>query len=120
MRKLDANMHHRQSCTTMLVYGIRCKPEQLVNLPSEASADYHVEHNLLVFPSYTRPLTLNSNGHLTKQFWDEFNAIIHGRTWVVDREHPYITEEEFAILRAIKEISPLTTTDWFYLPESNN
>jgi hypothetical protein len=100
----------------MLVYGIRCTPSELLNLPAEVTADYHVEHKLLVFPSYTRPTILSANGRITQKFIDELQAIIRGKAWTIEREHPYITEEEHQVVLALKEANPLITTDWFYIP----
>lgn len=100
----------------MLVYGIRCTPSELLSLPREVTADYHVDHNLLVFPSYTRPLVLSANGHITDKFCDELRAIIRGKAWQVEREHPYITEEEHHVVLTLQDSNPLITTDWFYIP----
>ena len=100
----------------MLVYGIRCDVSELLNLPRNVTAEYHVEHNLLVFPRYTRPLVLSANGHITDKFCDELRAVLRGKAWMVEREHPYITEEEHNVVLSLKETNPLTTTDWFYIP----
>ena len=100
----------------MLVYGIRCDASELLNLPTNITAEYHVEHKLLVFPTYTRPLILSANGHITDKFCDELRAVLRGKAWMVEREHPYITEEEHAAVLSLKESNPLTTTDWFYIP----
>jgi len=100
----------------MLVYGIRCSASELLSLPKEVTADYHVDHGILVFSSYTRPFVLSANGHVDDKFCDELRAVIRGRAWIVEREHPYITEEENTVLCALKDANPLITTDWFYLP----
>ena len=100
----------------MLVYGIRCTPSELLSLPKEVTADYYVEHNVLVFPPYTRPFVLSANGHVSDKFCDELRAVIRGKAWMVEREHPYITQEEDTVVRALKEANPLITTDWFFLP----
>jgi len=100
----------------MLVYGIRCAASELLNLPAEVTADYHVEHKLLVFPSYTKPTVLSANGLITQKFIDELQAVVRGKAWMVEREHPYITEEEHQVVLALKEANPLITTDWFYMP----
>jgi hypothetical protein len=100
----------------MLVYGIRCDPSELLSLPKEVTADYYVEHKLLVFPSYTRPTVLNANGSITQKFMDELKAVVRGRAWVMEREHPYITEEEYAVVTALRASNPLITTEWFYMP----
>ena len=103
----------------MLVYGIRCSASELLSLPSEVPAtEYHVEHGILVFPSYTKPTVISTNGSSTfsEQFIEELRAIVRGRAWVFQREHPYITEGENAVVRALKDANPLITTDWFYIP----
>ena len=100
----------------MLVYGIRCTATELLNLPAEVTADYHVEHNLLVFPAYTKPTVLSANGRITDKFCDELRAVIRGKAWIVEREHPYITEGEHQVVLALREANPLIVTDWFYMP----
>ena len=100
----------------MLVYGIRCDASELLNLPAEVTADYHVEHKLLVFPAYTKPTVLSANGQITQKFIDELQAVVRGKAWIVEREHPYITEEEHQVVLALKEANTLITTDWFYMP----
>jgi len=102
----------------MLVYGVRCTPSELLNLPAEVTAEYHVEHKILVFPSYTRPTVLSANGRITEKFLEELQAVIRGRAVAVEREHPYITEDEHQVVLALKEANPLITTDWFYMPPS--
>ena len=107
----------------MLVYGIRCSASELLSLPSKVPAiEYYVEHGILVFPSYTKPTVISTNGSsfasASEQFIEELRAIVRGRAWVFQREHPYITEDEDTIVRALKEVNPLITTDWFYIPPS--
>ena len=117
--KLDPTKSHRQSCTTMLVYGLRCSASELLSLPKEIPPiEYHVEHGILVFPSYTKPTVISTNGSATfsDQFIEELKAIARGRAWVFQREHPYITEDEDAIVSALKNANPLITTEWFYIP----
>ena len=100
----------------MLVYGLRCDPKELLGLPKKVTADYHVEHRLLVFPRYTRPFVLSANGHIDENFCNELRAILRGQAWMVQREHPFITEDEHEVILALKESNPQIITDWFYLP----
>lgn len=102
----------------MFVYGIRCSPSDLLGLPAGAVADYYMPYSLLVFPSYTCPGAVRSYGHLTFEFWKKVGKMIGNTVHVVDREHPWITAEEDAVVRALREQYPTTQTEWYYVPHS--
>ena len=112
LTNLTAKRYHRQTIN-MLVYGIRCTPS---DIPEEVLQHYNTEHNLLVFPAYTRPTLISTTGPITERFVYELKATFRNTISTFEREHPYITEEEADILRTIKESNPLATTDWFYMP----
>jgi hypothetical protein len=98
----------------MFVYGIRCAPADLKELPSDAIADYYLDYGLLVFPTYTRPSCVR--GALTPEFWDRVRRIASNRVHSVEFEHPYITDEENDVVRALKYLYPLSGPDWYYVP----
>jgi hypothetical protein len=103
----------------MFVYGIRCSPSDLLGLPSGAVADYYMDYSLLVFPAYTRPGLLQSSGYLTPDFWNRVRKMISGNVHVVDREHPWISPEEDAVVRALREQYPAIQTEWYSVPRSH-
>ena len=98
----------------MFVYGIRCAPSDLTGLPSDATADYYLDYGILVFPAYTRPSSLK--GSLSPEFWDRVRRMVSNRVHSVELEHPYITDEESAVVRALKYLYPLSGPDWYYVP----
>lgn len=101
----------------MLVYGVRCAPADLVDLPSEAQADFYLDYGLLVFPTYTRPTTLvRRRTQSDNEFWSEAARVIAGRVHVEEHEHPFITAEEHAVVSALREMYPTLETDWFHVP----
>lgn len=100
----------------MFVYGIRCAPADLTELPSDATADYYLDYGLLVFPTYTRPTYIH--GKLTPEFWDRVRRVALNRVHSVELEHPYITDEENEVVRAMKGLYPLSGPDWYYIPVS--
>jgi hypothetical protein len=105
--------------STMFVYGIRCSPSDLLGLPSGAIADYYMDYSLLVFPCYTRPGVLQSYGYLTPDFWKRAGKMIGGNVHVVEREHPWISPEEDAVVRVLREQYPAIQTEWYYVPRSH-
>ena len=102
----------------MLVYGIRCAPADLVNLPTEATADYYMDYGLLVFPQYTRGLSVLSNGTLNPQFWARTKMAIEqpDRIRTVDNEQPWISDEEADVVRALRQYYPSLQTEWYSVP----
>jgi len=104
----------------MLVYGIRCAPADLTNLPSDAIADYYMDYGLLVFPEYTRPLAVASHGYLNARFWERAKLAVEQptRCRVVDNlEHPWITDEENDVLVALRQYYPNIQTEWYNVPQ---
>jgi len=103
----------------MYVYGIRCAPADLGDLPSDALADYYLDYGLLVFPAYTRPVCLNSNGKLTQEFWDSVNRLITypNRVHAVSLEQPFLTDAESAVVKALQERYPRIESDWYHVPK---
>jgi hypothetical protein len=105
----------------MLVYGIRCAPNDLINLPDSAVADYYMDYGLLVFPSYTRPSCVQSGASgLTAAFWERVRMMMQFplKPHTVDAEHPWITEEEHEVVCAIKAYHPRCDTEWYYVPRT--
>jgi hypothetical protein len=103
----------------MLVYGIRCPPQILSQLPPVA-ADYYLDWQLLTFPAYTRPTLLDARGHLSSRFWSEVQRTLEQSTRIhdVDLEHPYITDDEDLAVRVILGKLPLTGLAWYYVPRT--
>lgn len=104
----------------MFVYGIRCAPADLSDLPSDAEADYYMDFGLLVFPAYTRPTCVNSHGRLTDAFWSLTKRIVESpeRVRAVTLEHPWLTEGEHAVLYALQDYYPSLNTDWYHVPQA--
>lgn len=105
----------------MLVYGIRCAPNDLINLPDSAVADYYLDYGLLVFPSYTRPSCVQSGvSGLNATFWERVRMMMQFplKPHTVDAEHPWITEEEHEVITAIKAFHPRCDTEWYYVPRT--
>ena len=106
----------------MFVYGIRCAPTDLLAITSRihgsVDADYYMDYGLLIFPQFTCASTIDSNGKLTAEHWDNVKRIVEnsGRPYVVQLEHPWITDEQSEIVRIIKDAYPTADTDWFYVP----
>ena len=98
----------------MFVYGIRCAPADLTDLPSGATADYYLDYGLLVFPAYTRPTCVK--GKLTPEFWSRVRRVVSNRVHNVELEHPYLTDDEGEVVSALKYLYPLTGPDWFHIP----
>ena len=101
----------------MLVYGIRCSPSDLPSLPSDATADYYLDYSLLVFPSYTSSLCLKANT-LNADFWYKVRRVTQfsKQVSVIDKEQPWITDEESSVVRAIQQAYPSVKPDWYYVP----
>jgi hypothetical protein len=105
----------------MLVYGIRCSPTDLVGLPTQATADYYLDYSLLVFPSYTKPLTLSTNS-LNSAFWNKVQRVVQhpGHVSELDFEQPWITDEESDVLHTLQKSYPGLQTNWYYVPRLAN
>ena len=105
----------------MLVYGIRCSPNDLFTVPMKTNADYYTDYGLLVFPGYTKGLCLDSHGALTTGFWDTVRRIIEQpkRVRVMDFEHPYLTESESSVVLALQEAYPGLQPDWYHVPQTH-
>jgi hypothetical protein len=103
----------------MLVYGVRCAPNDLMNLPADAEADYYLDYGLLVFPAYTRPTSLRSYGsRIQPAFWKRVARVLEQplKPYEEDREQPYITSEEAAVVAALRESYPSLEANWYYVP----
>lgn len=103
----------------MYVYGIRCAPADLGDLPSDALADYYLDYGLLVFPAYTRPVCLQTHGALTKEFWEAVRRLVTlpNRVYAVSLEQPFITDAEAEVVQALKERYPRIEADWYHVPK---
>jgi hypothetical protein len=103
----------------MYVYGIRCAPADLGDLPSDALADYYLDYGLLVFPTYTRPVCLQARGSLSNEFWDSVRRLITlpNRIYAVSLEHPFISDAESAVVKALQERYPRIEADWYHVPK---
>lgn len=103
----------------MYVYGIRCAPCDLASIDSEARADYYIDYGLLIFPQYTTTSCVTSNtSTLARLFWDRAAKLIERpqAVYSVTREHPWITDEEEAVVTSLRELYPNAATDWYYVP----
>lgn len=103
----------------MLVYGIRCNSATVVSLPNTTNADYYMEHELLVFPSYNRSTCIRNYGStLTQRFLADFKRIAETPDTVhsMELEDPYITEEESALIQTVQASLPSARAGWYYLP----
>ena len=101
----------------MFVYGVRCAPSDLLGLTTDVSVDYYMDHGLLVFPAYTRATGLK--GSLSSEYFlSVFRRIAEKpqRVHVVDAEQPYLTDNEAAVLRTLRDAKPLLEPEWFYIP----
>lgn len=105
----------------MLVYGIRCSPNDLFTVPMKTNADYYTDYSLLVFPGYTKGLCLDSHGTLTSEFWGTVRRLVEqpNRVRVMDFEQPYLTEEEASVVLALQEAYPGLQPDWYYVPKTH-
>lgn len=103
---------------SMLVYGVRCSTIDLADLPSDATADFYVDYGLLVFPSYTKTLCLQGHGTLNSRFWRQVQRIVQhaGSVSAMDFEDPWITDDEAAVVTALKEAYPGIEAGWYYVP----
>ena len=100
----------------MFVYGIRCSPTDLQVLPPNAQADFYMDYGLLIFPAYTRPSTVDANGNLGPEFWREVDRMSQNKVFEVNIEHPYISDEEYAVVAALREYYPTLETVWYHVP----
>jgi len=90
----------------MYVYGIPCDEEH-------AGATYLPKYGLLIFPTYTLPTCIQNHttGSLNPRFLKQFQDIMKNKGPLrVDLEDPYITEEEYAL---VKKLGPCS---WYYIP----
>jgi hypothetical protein len=107
----------------MLVYGVRCAPNDLMNLPADAEADYYLDYGLLVFPRYTRPTLLQSHGrHIQTSFWSRVRRLLEHplKPYEEDHEQPFIADEESAVVAALRESYPSLQANWYYVPRVVN
>jgi len=103
----------------MFVYGIRCNPVHLVDLPQGTDADYYTEFGILVFPSYSKPACLRNNSEtLTAHFIDATKRLIEHSNGLseVELEHPYITEDEDAAVKILQSLAPGSQLAWYNIP----
>jgi hypothetical protein len=103
----------------MFVYGIFCNSATVVSLPNTTNADYYMEHELLVFPTYNRPTSIRNYGpSLTKRFLNDFKRIAEKPDALhsMELEEPFITEEESALIQTVQASMPAARTGWYYLP----
>ena len=102
----------------MLVYGLRCSPTDLSTLPTNATADYYIDYSLLVFPTYSKGLCLQTTS-LSQRFWQRAKRVLQYPTQVssMDFEQPWITDEEQDVVYALQEAYPGIQPDWYYVPK---
>lgn len=104
----------------MLVYGVRCAPNDLINLPADAEADYYLDYGLLVFPSYTKGTVLRSHGSkIQPAFWRRVARLLAEPLKPYEEEHeqPFITDGESAVVAALRESYPSLQPSWYYVPK---
>ena len=104
----------------MLVYGVRCAPNDLLNLPADAEADYYLDYGLLVFPSYTKGTVLRSHSStLQPSFWRRVARLIENplKPYEEELEQPFITDGEAAVVAALRESYPTLQSNWYYVPK---
>ena len=106
----------------MLVYGCRCAPIDIGNLPSSADADFVLDYALLMFNRFTRgTAVVCKSGSLTPEFWAAAARVIQQplRVHVTNRiEHPYLTDGEDAVVAELRKSYPALTTDWYHVPQA--
>jgi len=99
----------------MLVYGISCNIHDVDSgLVTAAGATYNTQHSILVFPPYSKPGYFENNRtNLNSRFIMTIQRVIESKdkAHVIDLEHPYISEEESAVVAAVGGV-----TNWYYLP----
>ena len=102
--------------TTMLVYGIRCAPDDLSSLPKQAIADYYLDYGLLVFPIYTAPLCLR--GQPSATLWNSIKDVVEraGDVVNIDMENPWISEEEGELVKIVQTFYPGRLPSWYSVP----
>jgi len=104
----------------MFVYGVRCGPAavaDLVNQGCDVTADYYMDHGVLVFPSHTRPTVIDARGNLSAEFWNRVAACVGQSCREIDMlEHPYISDDEATAMAEIRKSVPEAVTTWYYLP----
>lgn len=103
----------------MFVYGIRCSASVVIRLPNTADADYYMEHDLLIFPTYSYPTCIRNYGlKLTKRFLRDFKRIAErpNEVHVFDFEDPFLEEEEAALIRVVCAEMPGSSPSWYYIP----
>ena len=102
----------------MFVYGIPCNIDDLAYMPSTLTADYYADSQLLIFPSYTKPVCLNAHGNPSSEFWIAAKRIIAEphKTHSVTLEHPYLTDDEGDAIVMLQELHPRREPGWYYMP----
>ena len=104
----------------MLVYGIRCSLPDLVDLPKTTVADYYVDYGLLVFPEYSKATFLrNYTSQMNERFYANVKRLIEtpNRIYEADLEHPYISEEQDAVVKLLQETYPGVAPTWYNVPK---
>ena len=101
----------------MFVLGIRCNNATVNRIPAAAVADYYVDHGVLVFPRFTRAVSISNHGRKpTADFWHAAAKIIANRFHAVDTELPWISEDEETMVKAIQETDRNAEVSWYYMP----
>lgn len=105
----------------MLVYGCRCAPIDIGNLPASADADFILDYALLMFNRFTRGTTIANNGALTPEFWADAARVIQtpARIFEVRREEPtLLTPGETAVVDELRTSYPSLTLGWYHVPRA--
>jgi len=103
----------------MFVYGVRCAPADLPDLPDSAIADYYLDYGLLVFSNYTRASCLQNYGRCSPQFWSSVQRIISNTdkpSEVTVLEQPFISPGEDEVIQALRQAYPGLQSTWYYVP----
>lgn len=113
--------HHRKTNIDypMFVLGINCNNDIVHRI---SATDYYVNNGVLIFPRFTRSVTISTHGRKpTDVFWHAATKIITNRFHAVDIELPWISEDEEKMVKTIQETEPGAYVSWYYMPtpESN-
>lgn len=118
--KLDTLSKTYTNIAYMLVYGIRCGLPDLVDLPKGTNADYYMDYGLLVFPEYSKATFLrNYTAQLNERFLEKMKRLLEtpNRVYEADLEHPYISEEQDAVVKLLQEAHPGSIPTWYHVPK---
>ena len=104
--------------STMLVYGIQCSDMAYNTLQPDLDTTYYPAYGLLVFSSYTKPLTLRAHGRLSPAFWSDVKQLVENPQSVhrMDFEHPYISDAEDNAVRFVKGLAPAADVGCYSIP----